>query len=586
VHEEHEFLSNTLHFSLRSPTIFQRTEFHDCLFLIILASLSLSNYIGGLGFYSDDWDLLSSMNLSPDQSFSGVFRAVNSSQDNEIRPIQFLAFTGSYKLFGLNPLGYHLLNAIFFVTGCVLLYLILIALHQPRALALSIPILYILLPNYSTDRFWIAAHASNISMFFTFLGIYAHLQALRSWKSGFWGWEAFAILCVIASGLAYEVFLPLVLVTTVFLFASELAKDWPLSICGRTIAKAALRQSGIVMAVILLLVVKALWAPRGAPLKTIGPISHIIGVSKAVAKAFIYNYGYHVLELPSTAWHGLSDYSNPMMVITASVIGVLIFVKLYTSWDQASAASMMSRDKMLMYLGCGIVLFIAGYSLVPINPAKNGINNRTAIAGTVGLAVSIVGFLGMLTALTSGIWRKALFSAGVGFVGMSGALTIEVLANFWIGSYRLQNEYLSDIRSHIIAIPAGTTLLIDGICPYNGPAPVFEEPWDLSGALDVLYGHEGINANIVTRWLRVEPNGLVTPSCCGEITYPFEHLLVYHFGQKISYPLPNAQTARSYFSNISTDRASRCPEGIYGNGVDVLGGFIPLLSRNPYARKP
>src|SRR6516164_5227039 len=257
IHQEYDLL-NTLRFSFRILTVFQQSAFHDCLFLIVLASLSLSNYIGGLGFYSDDWGLLSSMNLSPDQSFSGVFRAVDLSQDNEIRPIQFLAFTGFYKLFGLNPLGYHLLNAIFFVTGCALLYLILIALHQPRVLALSIPILYILLPNYSTDRFWIAAHASNISMFFTFLGIYAHLQALRSWKSGFWGWEAFAILCVIASGLAYEVFLPLVLVTTVFLFASELAKDWPLSICGRTIAKAALRQSGIVMAVILLLVIKAL----------------------------------------------------------------------------------------------------------------------------------------------------------------------------------------------------------------------------------------------------------------------------------------------------------------------------------------
>src|SRR5262249_36218539 len=155
------------------------------------------------------------------------------------------------------------------------LYLILIALYQPRVLALSTPILYILFPNYSTDRFWIAAHATNISMFFTFLGIYAHLQALRHWKGAFWSWEAFAILCVIASGLAYEVFFPLVLVTTAFLFASELAKDWPLTIGGRTIAKAALRQSGIVMAVIFLLAVKALWAPRGAPQKTIEPISHI-----------------------------------------------------------------------------------------------------------------------------------------------------------------------------------------------------------------------------------------------------------------------------------------------------------------------
>jgi hypothetical protein len=235
-----------------------------------------------------------------------------------------------------------------------------------------------------------------------------------------------------------------------------------------------------------------------------------------------------------------------------------------------------------MYLGCGIVLFIAGYSLVPLNPVKNGPNNRAAIAGTLGVAASLVGLLGMLTALTSGIWRKALFSAAVGLIGMSGALIIDVLANFWIESYRLQNEYLSDIRSHISAIPAGTTLLMDGVCPYNGPAPVFNEPWDLSSALSILYSHADIKANIVTRWLSVESNGLITPSCCGEIRYPFDHLFVYHFGRKLSYPLPDAQAAQSYFSKISSDRGSRCPVDFFGNGVEVLGGFIPMLGRNNY----
>jgi hypothetical protein len=522
------------------------------------------------------------MNLSPDQSFAGVFMAVNSSADYEIRPIQFLAYTLPYKLFGLNPLGYHLLNGIFFVAGFVPLYLILIALHQTRVLALSTSAIYMLLANYSTDRFWFAAHATNISMFLTFLGIYAHLRALHGRKSGFWGWEAFAILCVIASGLTYEVFFPLVLATTAFLFASELAKDWPLTVDGRTIAKAALRQGGIVAAVVLLVLVKALWAPRARLLENIDIISYIFWISKYVVKAFVYSYGYHVLELPSTAWHALRDYSEPMMVITASVIGILIFVKLHTSWDQPSAAAMASRAKMLIYLGCGIVLFIAGYSLVPLNPVKNGPNNRTAIAGTLGVAVSIVGLLGMLTALTSGIWRKALFSAAVGLIGMGGALTIDVLANFWIESYRLQNEYLSDIRSHIPAIPAGTTLLMDGVCPYNGPAPVFNEPWDLSSALSILYGHADIKANIVTRWLRVEPSGLITPSCCGETRYPFDHLVVYHFGRKSSYPLPDAQAAQSYFSKISTDRGGRCPVDFFGNGVEVLGGFIPMLGRNNY----
>jgi hypothetical protein len=556
---------------------------HDCFFLIVIAGLSLSSYIVGLGFYSDDWSLLSYMRLSPDQSLTAVFRAVNSSWDHEIRPVQFFAYAVPYKLFGLNPLGYHLTDGILFSTGIVLLYVILATLRQPRVLAFSIPVLYMLLPDYSTDRFWMAAHATNISMCLTFLGIYAHLQALRRRNGGFWGWELFAILCVIASGLAYEVFLPLVVATTAFLFISELAADLPLTVGACTIAKAALRQSGIVLAVALLVLVKALWAPRAGKIEV---VDYIVWVSHYVVKAFVYSYGYHLLELPSTAWHALRDYSDSMMVITAGFIGAVIFVRLYTLWDQPSAAATNSRARMLMYLGCGILLFIAGYSLVPINPAKNGINNRSAIAGTLGVAVSVVGVLGMLTSIASRVWRKALFSAVVGFIGMSGALTIDALAKFWVESYRLQNEILSDIRSHISAIPAGTTLIMDGVCPYDGPAPVFEASWDLSAALSILYGHAGIGANIVTRSLKVEPNGLIIPSGGRLATYPFGQLFVYHFGRKTSYALPDASAAQSYFNNISTDRASRCPADFYGNGVDVLGGFIPMLGRDPNAPRP
>jgi len=332
--------------------------------------------------------------------------------------------------------------------------------------------------------------------------------------------------------------------------------------------------------------VKAKWASRVGKVELTDPVwiaAHVKWISHSVVKAFVYSYGYHLLELPSTVWHAIRDYSDLTTVIAASFIGIVIFVRLYTLWDKPCAAVMTSRSKMLIYLGFGIVLFIAGYSLYPDNPVKNGMNNRTAIAGTLGVAVSVVGLLCMLSSFATGVWRKALFGAVLGFIGMSSTLTIDVLAKFWVESYRLQKEFLSDIGSHIAALPAGTRLILDGVCPYNGPAPVFEAPWDLSSALSILYGHAGISANIVTRWLRVESGGLIIPSCCGEITYPFGQLLVYHLGRKVSYALSDAKAAQSYFDNVSTDRASRCPASFYGNGVDVLGGFIPMLGRDPYA---
>jgi hypothetical protein len=331
------------------------------------------------------------------------------------------------------------------------------------------------------------------------------------------------------------------------LFIFELAAVWPHSANRRSIGNAALRQGWIVLAIVLLMLIKAKWASRVGKVEVadlavwIG--NYLLWVGHYAFKAFVYSYGYHLLELPATAWRAFKDYASAAMVIQATVIGIATFIKLYRSWDKFSDAVTASRTKMLIYVGSGIVLFLAGYSLYPINPAKDGINNRAAIAGTLGVAVSVAGLFGMLTSVVSGIWRKALFSVIVGSIAMSGALTIDVLAKFWVESYRLQNDFLSDIRSHIPVIPAGTRLILDGICPYDGPAPVFEAPWDLSSALSIVYGHPGIKANIVTRELAVEPNGLIVPSGMGPILYPFDQLIVYHFGHKKSYALPDAQAA-------------------------------------------
>jgi len=75
----------------------------------------------------------------------------------------------------------------------------------------------------------------------------------------------------------------------------------------------------------------------------------------------------------------------------------------------------------------------------------------------------------------------------------------------------------------------------------------------------------------------VGSDGLIARTSLGPVTHPFDRLYVYHFGRKEAYALPDAQAAKSYFDNISPDRMSRCPPDFYGNGVDVLGGFIPML---------
>ena len=222
----------------------------------------MASYEFRLGFYSDDWAMLASISLFKSQSFVDVFRELYYAHDHEIRPMQFFEIALLYKLFGLAPTGYHLVNASILIMDFVLLYLLARAFGQPRVLALSISVVFMLVPNYSTDRFWIASSAANLSMGLSLLALHAHLQALRRTQSGFWRWETVAVLGVLGSGFCYEIFLPLLIVAMGFLLALEVKNHYSRSNAVRIFYKAALHQVAIVCAVALILVVKALWASR------------------------------------------------------------------------------------------------------------------------------------------------------------------------------------------------------------------------------------------------------------------------------------------------------------------------------------
>jgi hypothetical protein len=412
-------------------------------------------------------------------------------------------------------------------------------------------------------------------MCFFLLSLHAHWHALRHPRGRFLRWEALAILGVLCSGFCYEVFLPLFVLASLFLLAFELkTKSWR-SASGPIVRTAVLHQAAIVGAVALILVVKALWAPRvPRDLELIG-----LGVwtGRAILKAGVINYGYHLLLLPATTWHVLRHHADLTILVTAAVIGSAVWIRLYTLPYVLIGSAGTLRAKTSIYLGCGIALFIAGYSLFPIKPAEIGPNNRAAIAGTVGFAVSVIGGLAMVTSLSPRLWRKMIFCTVIALISMSGALIIGTLGNFWIESFRMQKEILSDIQDHVPAIPAGASLILDGVCPYYGPAPVFNATWDLSGALSLVYGHLGVEANIVTQSITVEQNGLSVPASADRVIYPFGNLYVYHYGRKTNYVLPDAQTAQTYFDEMSSDREYRCLPDDDGNGVDVMNGLIAKL---------
>src|SRR4029453_16256485 len=84
------------------------------------------------------------------------------------------------------------------------------------------------------------------------------------------------------------------------------------------------------------------------------------------------------------------------------------------------------------------------------------------------------------------------------------------LATFWIAAWQRQRQVVGNIRQALPELAPGTTLILDGVCPYLGPAIVFESSWDLAGALRVVYGDRTLHADVTTGRFSIHDDGLRT----------------------------------------------------------------------------
>jgi hypothetical protein len=183
----------------------------DSLVVAAVVVLSLIVYVGRLGFNSDDWSHLARLNAAPDQhSIIDLSQALLASEGLRLRPVQIVYLATLYALFGLNPTGYHLVNAAVLVASAVTFYLVARELWLPRALALAIAVVYALLPNYSADRFWPAAAQAPLSVWLYLVSLLIDLRLVSGRTPHLWRWKLVSLIALLMSGLAYELIVPFI----------------------------------------------------------------------------------------------------------------------------------------------------------------------------------------------------------------------------------------------------------------------------------------------------------------------------------------------------------------------------------------
>src|SRR5438128_3527596 len=548
----------------------RRHLLEDSSLLILLVCLSALPYVTSLGFYCDDWHFFGQYTVSPHQTFVGYCLKLLSTHTEGrmlIRPMQVFYLSGLYSLFGLNPLGYHVVNTLMLAATAVAFLLVLTELELPRHLAFGIPLLYSLLPNYSTDRFWYAAFDTNLSMATYALGFYLALSTLRKRNGSFYVWTVLSILTLATSLLAYDVVLPLVGLTivTVWLRGQKL---------GISFSKLLLLNLAMITMLLAVTGYKFIVAHRllhqGSNIYQIKwTLMHMFDLHMTRRmelnwpRALQVNYVELGLYLPRAVYRIMSRNSLRFELCISAVVAATAF------WyvKRIFAGGTMTY---LRTFAAGFAVFIGGYAIFlttsGIQLTTTGMGNRVNIAATAGVAMTLVSASGGISSLfRSERYWSLVFSFLVSAFCFCGCFVTNGIASYWVIASQQQHAVLDGLRSQITHLEPGTTLLLDGVCPYVGPAPVFECDWDFTGALTVLYPDRFLKGDVLKNHTKFSPAGVRT-AWYWPNTYAYsEKLLIYDYANKELYPLPNFSARRP-----SPLQGCVCRDELQGLGVKIF----------------
>jgi hypothetical protein len=531
----------------------------DCAFLAAVIAISTLPYVRGLGFYYDDYSVLEQLNRAHDHSLAGLYHAVRPL--NGQRPLQSLTFAILYWLFGLNPLGYHLVNVVLLVAVGWLLYLVLRELRLPRLLCVALPLVYSTLPHYATNRFWLDAFQITVSNAFYLLSVYAGLRALRARRAALACWLTLSVAAVAGSLFAYEVVFPL--------FALELGLLW---FAARRSTRGVPGPRWITIGVLAAAIV-AVGVVKATLVAEHGQNGYQVGLQDGLAHHLGYlvsgsiklNVGSYFLAVPYVVWwiarHRLTAANSG----AAGAAGLLAFA--YMWWlARGGRESLVGNGHWRNFVRAGLIAFVLGYAIFLTNRQvlfrSAGIDNRVNAAAAFGVAAILLGAVGWIAARLTESRGIAVFSASVGCIVATGVLIIATLGSFWTSATKEQHAIVSSLQRTAPSLPLSSTVILDGVCPEIGPAVVFADQWDSSGALSLAYHDPSLRADAATEALHAGSRRLeLEMTFLGDRstrTYAYgPHLFIYDFPGRTLQALRHRSDAARY---ISSKRPSlKCP---------------------------
>lgn len=529
--------------------------------LLCLAGITVASalpYLPRLGFYSDDWGLL--------VTFQSATRhgalAASVIHDFAARPVQGLYLASLFQLFGLQPLGYHIVNTAVLVAAACLFYLLLLRLRTGHSEALAASLLFLMLPQLSTVRVWYSAYQITLSLALMLASMHAQLSFSRTGKAI---WVALAIGTAILCVGAYEIFAPLLAG-----FAAVLVIFWWRSSPRDSRARwwAVLSCAAAATLILAAIAYKVLLSGRAGPIAD--PERYLAGLRQLIRPDYDWHVdsGLNVFAMAQAYfWAPVRGWGTGAISLLTGRSGfevtlLAVVIAAVTFWCLATTGNDNSLKPMRLLL-LGIAAFLLGHAVFLIMPyiafTSTGIDNRTQVAAALGTALIFTAILSVVSI------RPRAFAAVVALITAAAFARLSRIENYWAEAPALQQRILNAAKTDLRTLPANSTVILDGVCPYNGPAVVFES-WDAGGALTLVLGRP-VYADTVSPRMSLTEDGLSTSIYRMPDFYPYgERLYVYQPYQHRLVRLDSAAAAKAYFT---TRKATLCPLGYVARGVAV-----------------
>ena len=472
---------------------------------------------------------------------------------------------GLFKLFGLHPLGYHSVNMLVIALSTIGFYLLLLRLKLTRVEAFASAVIFLALPQLSTVRVWLAASQVSLSMLLALISIHAQLSFVRSRKLA---WVLIAAVAAIASALAYEIFAPPMLAFAIGLAVVNWKKREPARRFGSK--RVVILAIVLAVAIATALGVKVLLSERA---RLVPPYDFLVGAYRFFSPDYDWrtDYGPNVFAAFDVyVWQTLigwtaaagsllsGDFRPAHAVIVMIIIGLITYQRM-SSGDKI-------RPKRMALIG--LVIFLLGHAVFLVLPglmfSPTGLANRVSVAAAPGLAMLACALLAFTAVPVPLQWRRRAIAVLIAIAATVGMTRLAIVEEHWAMASRVQERILQAAKKDLEALPAGSTVLFDRVCPYVGPGVVFETWWDAGPALTRALGRK-VHADVISERSRVIAVGIETSI--------YDEPKVYHYGADTYLYDPMLRrvtrasdrgTVRRYFS---TRPPAECPVGYVAQGV-------------------